>query len=226
MNETYEFEDRTYLKPEVDRDERLSFIENLRNAQVEDSAKISVDTHNLGTDVPSIKGGLGGAEGVWNQQYVAPQSNELVAKLRTVAQQSALNTALANLEGQYKAKYDRAYRDYNRRHRGGGGGNPPSDYNGNVVYDPTDPSADDLASGIDTTKVKVSKDSSIRNFMNNWDKYDKNTNPVQKAYNKWFSRGPQDIGYHKTPREYLKHVGGFSEAEIKSYEDRNGVKIN
>lgn len=122
MNETYELNDRTYLEPTVSRDEQLKFIDNLRSTQQADLSKINRDTHALGTNVPMNLGGLGGAEGVFNRRYVAPQTNSLVSELKAKAQASALNTALTNLQNQYQNQYQQAYRRAAKRNRGSGGG--------------------------------------------------------------------------------------------------------
>lgn len=119
MEETYNFEDRQYLKPEVSRDEQLGFIDNLRSTQTNDLNKISRDTYNMGTPVTSNLGGLHGSEGVWGAQHVSPQTNALVADLKATAQASALNTALSNMQQQYKNAYDQVKRNYTKRHKNG-----------------------------------------------------------------------------------------------------------
>lgn len=114
-NEYYDFEGRRYINPTLSRDEQLGFINNLRDTQGQEMAKIARDTHNLGTDVPSTLGGLSGAEGVWNKQYVAPRTNAYVDGLKSAAQAQALNEALNNYQSQLKQKYNEAYRAYNKR---------------------------------------------------------------------------------------------------------------
>lgn len=123
MNETYELNDRTYIEPTVSRDEQLNFVNNLRATQQADLSKINRDTHALGTNVPMNLGGLGGAEGVFNRRYVAPQTNALVSELKAKAQASALNTALTNLQNQYQNEYQQAYRRAAKRAKTTGGGN-------------------------------------------------------------------------------------------------------
>ena len=117
MNETYDYDGRTYLKPEVDRDERLEFVDNLRKIKNDEVSRIGQDTYNLGTQVPSNLGGLNGASGVWEQQHVNPATNSLVSQLKTTAQASALNTALNNLQAQYKKQYNDAYLAAKKRER-------------------------------------------------------------------------------------------------------------
>lgn len=131
MNETYELNDRAYIEPTVSRDEQLNFVNNLRATQQADLSKINRDTHALGANVPMNLGGLGGAEGVFNRRYVAPQTNALVSELKAKAQASALNTALTNLQNQYQNEYQQAYRRAAKRAKttggGDGGGTSPYD---------------------------------------------------------------------------------------------------
>lgn len=116
MAETYTFEDRTYIEPTVSRDEQLGFIDRLREIENKDLQKIATDTHNLGSDLPSNLGGLSGTNpdagsaGIWRNRYEQPQTNALVASLRSSAQASALNDVLNNAMKQYKHRYNEAYR--------------------------------------------------------------------------------------------------------------------
>jgi hypothetical protein len=116
MAETYTFEDRTYIEPTVSRDEQLGFIDRLREIENKDLQKIATDTHNLGSDLPSNLGGLSGinpdagSAGIWRNRYERPQTNALVAGLRSSAQASALNDVLNNAMKQYKHRYNEAYR--------------------------------------------------------------------------------------------------------------------
>ena len=114
-NETYDFEDRKYVNPTVSRDEQLAFIDNLRNTHNAEMQKIVQDTHNLGTDVSSNLGGLNGATGMWNQQYVEPRVNAMVSGLQATAQASALSNILSNYESQMKKRYNEAYRNAEKR---------------------------------------------------------------------------------------------------------------
>ena len=120
--ETYTFEDRVYVNPEVSRDEQLGFIEKLRSIQQEGAEKIARDTHNLGTDVTPNLGGLNGAESIWSAQYVTPKVESMASSLRTAAQAQALNDVLSNYQAQMKKRYNDAYRAARRRSSGGGGG--------------------------------------------------------------------------------------------------------
>ena len=112
MNESYDFEDRKYVNPTVSRDEQLAFVDNLRNIQQADMDKIVSDTHNLGTDVSSIAGGLNGATSLWSGQYLTPKMNTMLSGLRATAQAQALSDILANYQNQIKQRYNKAYRDY------------------------------------------------------------------------------------------------------------------
>lgn len=120
MAETYTFEDRAYIEPTVSRDEQLGFIDRLREIENKDLQKIATDTHNLGSDLPSNLGGLSGTNpdagsaGIWRNRYERPQTNALVAGLRSSAQASALNDVLSNAVNQYKNRYNQIYRKAKR----------------------------------------------------------------------------------------------------------------
>ena len=114
-NEFFEFEDRQYLRPETSRDERLSFIDTLRQTQQANTAQVNADTYALGSQVPSNLGGLGGAQGTFAARYQTPQTNATVAQLREAAQAQALNTAMGNLTDAWKKRYQDAINNYRRR---------------------------------------------------------------------------------------------------------------
>lgn len=114
-NETFEFEGRSYLNPTTSRDEQLSFIDTLRETQSKNTAQINADTYALGSQLPSNLGGLRGGEDTFIARYQTPQTNETVANLRLAAQQSALNTALSNLQNAYKKRYNDAVQNYQKR---------------------------------------------------------------------------------------------------------------
>lgn len=113
--ETTEYEDRLYLNPQIGVDESNQFIEKLRETQNNNVAQIKTQTQNLGTDVPSILGGLAGGTGYWTSRYQTPQTNAAVSDLRAAAQATALNQALANEEAMWKKRYQEAYRNYQSR---------------------------------------------------------------------------------------------------------------
>lgn len=114
-SETTEVEGRLYINPQTGVDESNTFIENLRNIQQTNTQQIAQDTRNLGTDVPSSLGGLGGATGYWTSRYQTPQTASAIADLRTAAQAQALNEALANEQAAWKQRYQNAYRNYQKR---------------------------------------------------------------------------------------------------------------
>lgn len=122
-----EVEGRRYLDPEVSLREQESFINNLRQSQIDANKEIATQTYNLGTAVPSNLGGLTGGEGYWTSRYQTPQTDTTVANLRAAAQAQALNDVLANEQAAWKKRYQDAYRAYqknihNRSYGGGGNG--------------------------------------------------------------------------------------------------------
>lgn len=142
-NETYEFEDRTYINPNVSLDEQTSFIDNFRTAQAQNNQEINTDTYNLGTAVPSNLGGLTGGEGYWTSRYQTPQTEVLVNNLRTAAQAKALNDVLANEQAMWKQRYQKAYnaakiRSSNSGGGSGGDGSNKSNWDGEVDKKATD----------------------------------------------------------------------------------------
>lgn len=118
-------DDRRYINPQVGLDESNAFIENLRNTQQANTQEIAQDTYNLGTAVPSNLGGLGGAGTYFTSRYQTPQTNEVIANLRSAAQAQALNEALSNKLAQAKERYNKAYKAASKR-SGGGGSSLPS----------------------------------------------------------------------------------------------------
>lgn len=127
-NETYDFESRTYINPQVSLDEQNAFVDNLRNVQKTNNDQINMQTYNLGTAVPSSVGGLTGANSYFSSRYQTPQMNSLAANLRATAQAKALNDVLANEQAKMQKRYNDAYhtsqiRGSNGGSGGGGGGN-------------------------------------------------------------------------------------------------------
>lgn len=152
-NETFDFENRTYINPDLSRDEQMQFIDTLRGMQDRNAQEIGRETHALGTDVPSNLGGLGGAEETWNARYQEPQMNTVAAQLKTAAQQTALNNALSNYSNMLQNRYNQAYRDYQKRaynysRSNTGGGTNPTNPSGDGKKDPD----------LDTTKYSVVND--------------------------------------------------------------------
>lgn len=147
-------DDRRYINPQVALDESNAFIQNLRDTQQARNAEIAKDTYNLGTAVPSNIGGIGGSGSYFNARYQTPQTNTLVADLRSTAQAQALNDAMNNVVAQAKQRYNNAYRAYKKRHAndgyGGGntGGTDPSDVLkqifGDVEFEDNGPSGEEM----------------------------------------------------------------------------------
>ena len=146
-----EVEGRVYSNPQATLQETSDFIENLRATQGEQNQEITQQTQRLGTDVPTVLGGLTGADSYFTSRYQTPQTNANVANLRATAQAAALNEVLANEQAIWKKRYQDAYRNYQKRqynraksaYSGGGGGGTttPStsqQVTGGVEENPTD----------------------------------------------------------------------------------------
>lgn len=114
-NEYQEIDGRAYINPQVSLDESNTFIDNLRSAQGQQNQEIFSDTQMLGTDVPSVMGGLTGENSYFTSRYQTPQTNSAVANLRAAAQAQALNEVLANEQAIWKKRYQDAYRNYQKR---------------------------------------------------------------------------------------------------------------
>lgn len=132
-NEYTEFENRSYVNPQVSLDEQTAFIDNLRSTQQANNQQIKTDTYNLGTAVPSNLGGLTGGEGYFTSRYQTPQTNSLANDLRAVAQASALNQILENEQAKWKNRYNKA-RNANAI-RNANPKTPSTDGNGNIDVD-------------------------------------------------------------------------------------------
>lgn len=114
-------DEQRYINPQVALDESNAFIQNLRDTQRARTADIAQDTYNLGASVPSNLGGLGGAGTYFTSRYQTPQTSEVIANLRATAQAQALNDAMNNLVAQAQQRYNKAYKNYQKRNGGGGG---------------------------------------------------------------------------------------------------------
>lgn len=99
----------TQIKPELSRDEQMSFIDTFRSMQDQGNQQISEQTRNLGSNVPYSHGGLGGSN-YFLSRHQTPQVNNMVANLKSAAQLSALNQATKNYQDNLKDKYNQAYR--------------------------------------------------------------------------------------------------------------------
>lgn len=135
-NEATEFENRTYVNPQLVVDEGESFIDKLRSTQQANNQQIKTQTYNLGTAVPSNLGGLVGGEGYWTSRYQTPQTISLVNDLRASNRAAALNQAMQNDIAVWKKRYEEAKRNYEKSQNSGGGGNNDDDTTeGEVKYE-------------------------------------------------------------------------------------------
>lgn len=110
-----EVEDRTYVNPQKGLDERMQFIDTLRDVQAQNTAQINQNTYNLGSPVTSNVGGLGGSEGLWKAQYQTPQTNAQIADLKTIANEYAKKQIMQNLNDIVQNRYKQAVRSYGAR---------------------------------------------------------------------------------------------------------------
>lgn len=161
-NETFMFEDREYINPQVSLDEQNAFIDNLRQTQQQNTGEIVQQTRNLGTEVPSNLGGLVGGEGYWTSRYQTPQTNALTSQLRATAQAQALNDVLANEQAMWKKRYQDAYRNYQKKSSSGGGGSGTggdgtnkSSWDGEILDKPNDSAVDSPSDSNDTDSTTV-----------------------------------------------------------------------
>lgn len=115
--ESYEFEGRRYTSPTLSSTEQADFIDNLRNVQAQNNAQIAQQTYDLGTQVPSNLGGLGGGEAYLNARYQTPQANEIVSTLKAAAQAQELNDVMNNYKAQLQNRYKQKYREYEKAQR-------------------------------------------------------------------------------------------------------------
>lgn len=137
-DEYKEVDGRAYANPEVSLNEANQFIDNLRGIQKQQNQEIAEQTYNLGTDIESVQGGLGtntpGGLAYFTSRYQTPQTNSVVADLRSVAQAAALNEVLAAEQEIAQKRYQDAYRQYQRRqyNRAYGGGGSGTGSAGNT----------------------------------------------------------------------------------------------
>lgn len=176
-----EIDDRKYVNPQTGLDERLQFVDALRETTRQNTEEINRDTYNLGSQVPSNVGGLSGAEGLWEAQYQTPQLDAQVADLRAVAQQGALNQAMQNLSDIKTNELKQAWRGYYARKKkqedadrakanGNGNGNKAGSNGLNKVATP-----EGTASG--TVRSNTPGTSTV------WTgQYDENGNPIIGVY--------------------------------------------
>ena len=197
MEETFEFEGTQYVNPTISRDEQLGFIDNLRAVQNQNNEQIKQDTYNLGTQTTSNLGGLTGAEGKWQAEYQTPQINYTVDNLKSVAQQSALNTALNNLQNAWQNRYNQAQRAYEARQRN----NTPQTEEGTVTFDDGQ---------IDTTTMQSGESKSGWAYIatpNGGDRWYKLNPDGSIDYNTYVSKDPETKKVERrNEEEYSKEV--------------------
>lgn len=164
-DEFYEFEDRAYLNPTLSSGEQEAFINNLRNTQNQNNAQIAEQTYNLGTEVPSNLGGLGGGESYFTSRYQTPQVGEMVETLKTAAQAQALNDVMTNYKNQLQNRYKQAYRAYSKRNRGtggtgtgGGGDDGSTDGKINIHSDGTEYTSDAEKLALEAEKHRIEQE--------------------------------------------------------------------
>ena len=116
-DEFYTYEDRAYIKPTLSSGEQEKFIDNFRDIQKQNTAQIADQTYNLGTQIPSNLGGLGGGESYFTSRYQTPQTNEMVQTLKAASQAQQLQDTMANYNAQLQNRYKQAYRKYQSRER-------------------------------------------------------------------------------------------------------------
>lgn len=139
-DEVINYEGNLYVNPEKSQSEMLTFIENLRNIQNQNTAEIATDTYNLGTSVPSNLGGLGGGGSYFEARYSTPQGVALANNLRATAQAQALNDILSNEQAMMKQRYTNAQRAARQRAlaRTTTPTNPESPITGDIGENPND----------------------------------------------------------------------------------------
>lgn len=157
---TFDFEKRTYVNPQTGLTESESFIDTLRDVQGKNTAQINQNTYNLGNQVPSNVGGLGGSERLWQAQYQTPQTDTNIANLRATAQANALNQATQNLSDIYQNRYKQALRNYYARAKSKADAtstNPTSDNSTTLEIDTNTPTpTGDLA--VEVAPVSIGED--------------------------------------------------------------------
>lgn len=138
-NEQTEFENRSYVNPQLAIDEGDSFIEKLRATQLANNQQVKNQTYNLGTAVPSNLGGLVGGEGYWTSRYQTPQTNSLANDLRAANRKIALTKAMQNDVDAWQHRYNLAKMAYQRRAENGGGtGDKKKDDDDKLTGNPID----------------------------------------------------------------------------------------
>ena len=107
--------ERAYVNPTLSRDERLAFVDTLRNTMGANTAQINNATERLGTRIPSSMGGLTGSNAYFTQRYQTPFMESTANQLKATAQAKALNDLMENAERQWANRMQQAYRGAKRR---------------------------------------------------------------------------------------------------------------
>ena len=121
-SEYYDFEDRRYVNPTLSRDEQLGFVNTLRDTVGRNTAQINAQTQALGSNLPSIQGGLTGTNSYFKQRYQTIPLETQVNTLKATAQAKALNDLFTNYQNQAANRYQQAYRKASARASSSGGG--------------------------------------------------------------------------------------------------------
>ena len=161
---SYTENDRRYINPQVSLDEQNAFIDNLRNMQQTNTAQITQDTYNLGTQVPSNLGGLTGGTNYFKARHQTPQTNSMVSDLKAAAQAQALSTLMSNEIAKAKKRYNDAYRAARNRSSGGGGsgGTNPNSLDSLGVDTTNNNGAGEKKHTSEATSEEVSKNSELK----------------------------------------------------------------
>lgn len=107
--------ERAYVNPTLSRDERLAFVDTLRNTMGANTAQINNATERLGTRIPSSMGGLTDSNAYFTQRYQTPFMESTANQLKATAQAKALNDLMTNAERQWANRMQQAYRGAKRR---------------------------------------------------------------------------------------------------------------
>lgn len=203
---SYTENDRRYINPQVSLDEQNAFIDNLRNMQRTNTAQITQDTRNLGTQVPSNLGGLTGGTSYFTSRYQTPQMNSMVSDLRSTAQANALTTLMSNEVAKAQKRYNDAYRAAKKRaaKSGSGGGNTLKDLLGALGVDLTN---DNNASDKYKTEESDEKAALLQKYQNELGPLKQTYENDLKKYNINGDRGSAWYDYLITPVYDYGNIG-------------------
>lgn len=177
---SFQEDDQRYINPQVSLDEQNAFIKSLRETQGARNEEIKQDTYNLGTQVPSNLGGLVGGESYFNARYQTPQTNALVADLRSAAQAQALNEAMSNEIAKAKRKYNLAARAARKR---ANTVYPTSPYSPDTPDTNPDVSYEDSSEDVVNPEKAMSEYTPPKEGSDRWKElYDKNNNGIDDRF--------------------------------------------